>query len=312
MPVIESHGRVAIQCVPVCLFAWLPVCISLQAGCNVTSDGIGRVAWSRQPQGPPRNPDPAVGPQSAHEQGTTTVTRTCSLAKAVRAARTSLKDWVSDLKPAPVPPGLVGYAPNLDECLRSLIEKDVLALGAITQRGSRFLERWLRMLATKAAPLPPLPAPRPPGPSDGGGGGSSKSSCGGGAPLPPLPAPGPPGPSDGGGGGSSSCGGGAGGAPGPCPGPPAPMYVEFMPETFDWVTAIYSSLALFREGSQGPQAATVASGKLQGFDEAQVGYVASHACVGSPSCITSVSCDHVKVYQAPQSSRLSLPLHLPS
>jgi hypothetical protein len=90
------------------------------------------------------------------------------------------------------------------------------------------------------------------------------------------------------------------------------MYVEFMPETFDWVTAIYSSLALFREGSQGPQAATVASGKLQGFDEAQVGYVASHACVGSPSCITSVSCDHVKVYQAPQSSRLSLPLHLPS
>jgi len=266
----------------VCLCACLPVCISLQAGCNVTSDGIGRVAWSRQPQGPPRNPDPAVGPQSAHEQGTTTVTRTCSLAKAVRAARTSLKDWVSDLKPAPVPPGLVGYAPNLDECLRSLIDKDVLALGAITQRGSRFLERWLRMLATKAAPLPPLPAPRPPGPSDGGGGGSS------------------------------SCGGGAGGAPGPCPDPPAPMYVEFMPETFDWVTAIYSSLALFREGSQGPQAATVASGKLQGFDEAQVGYVASHACVGSPSCITSVSCDHVKVYQAPQSSRLSLPLHLPS
>ena len=267
---------------PVCLCACVPVCISLQAGCNVTSDGVGRVAWSRQPQGPPRNPDPAVGPQSAHEQGTTTVTRTCSLAKAVRAARTPLKDWVNDLKPAPVPPGLVGYAPNLDECLRSLIDKDVLALGAITQRGSRFLERWLRMLATKAAPLPPLPAPGPPGPSDGGGGGSS------------------------------SCGGGAGGAPGPCPGPPAPKYVEFMPETFDWVTAIYSSLALFREGSQGPQAATVASGKLQGFDEAQVGYVTSHACVGSPSCITNVSCDHVKVYQAPQSSRLSLPLHLPS
>jgi hypothetical protein len=90
------------------------------------------------------------------------------------------------------------------------------------------------------------------------------------------------------------------------------MYVEFMPETFDWVTAIYSSLALFREGSRGPAPATVASGKLQGFDEAQVGYVTSHACVGSPSCITSVSCDHVKVYQAPQSSRLSLPLHLPS
>ena len=89
------------------------------------------------------------------------------------------------------------------------------------------------------------------------------------------------------------------------------MYVEFMPETFDWVTAIYSSLALFREGSQGPQAATVASGKLQGFDEAQVGYVASHACVGSPSSITSVSCDHLCTKPLIV-SRLSLPLHLPS
>jgi hypothetical protein len=127
---------------------------------HTTTHPEGEV-WEAPPK-PPPPPRPPLAPGIGEQVGTTTVTRTCGLAKAVRASRTVLNDWVRPREELDqeLPFGLQGDAPNLDQRLRSLIDKDVLALGAITQCGSRFLERWLRMLATGAAPLPPPPSPR--------------------------------------------------------------------------------------------------------------------------------------------------------
>jgi hypothetical protein len=49
-----------------------------------------------------------------------------------------------------------------------------------------------------------------------------------------------------------------------------------LPENFDWERAIYNSFAIFREGSQGPQQATLL--KLEGYADTKAEYVASLGC----------------------------------
>ena len=224
------------------------------------------------PQGPPGQPAPPApppqgpqGPQppggAAEHQGTTTVTRVCSLSKALTASSPWLDAWVVDMGPDADIPALqlrVGAnlrstaRPGVDLRLRSRIDEDVLAMGAVTQFGSRLLELWLRILACAAAPPPPPPPPPPPLPRPAAPASAGGASAAG-------PSAGCSVSAGGGGGGSSEGGGSSGGpsaAPGPAPAPapaePLPEYCEFMGD-FRWDLAINQSHFFHTTGCRGPR-----------------------------------------------------------
>jgi hypothetical protein len=169
-----------------------------------------------KPPEPPPGPAPQPPPGVEH-QGSTTVTRTCSLSKALNASLPLLEDWVAWMGPDASLPALKGREGQQDPrlALGAYIDAEVLAMGAVTQRGSRFLEMWLRILASaNDAPMPP-----PPPPAASASAGSASS---------------------------------AGGPPAPLPEGPLPEYREFMDPSFKWDLAIRASYAFHTTESRGP------------------------------------------------------------
>ena len=81
-----------------------------------------------KPPEPPPGPAPQPPPGVEH-QGTTTVTRACSLSKALNASSSLLEDWVTWMGPDASLPALKGRAvPRL--ALGAYIDAEVLAMGA--------------------------------------------------------------------------------------------------------------------------------------------------------------------------------------
>ena len=170
-----------------------------------------------KPPEPPPGPAPQPPPGVEH-QGSTTVTRTCSLSKALNASLPLLEDWVAWMGPDASLPALKGREGQQDPrlALGAYIDAEVLAMGAVTQRGSRFLEMWLRILASaNDAPMPP-----PPPPAASASAGSASS---------------------------------AGGPPAPLPEGPLPEYREFMDPSFRWDLAINSSHSFHTVEYTGPR-----------------------------------------------------------
>ena len=146
------------------------------------------------------------------------MTRTCSLSKALNASLPLLEDWVAWMGPDASLPALKGREGQQDPrlALGAYIDAEVLAMGAVTQRGSRFLEMWLRILASaNDAPMPP-----PPPPAASASAGSASS---------------------------------AGGPPAPLPEGPLPEYREFMDPRFRWDLAINSSHSFHTVEYTGPR-----------------------------------------------------------
>ena len=211
--------------------------------------GAGAGGSGPPPPGPPPPPPPPVGTRVL-----TTVTRTCGLAKAVRAAGRDLTAWVGTLD-CPLSTG-----PGGDPTQRLLkrIDAEVMAMGVVTRKGSRLLELLLRMLADEAPGAAP-PAPGPPGPPgppappaadqdddpDLDPGPEVELAAGleleldleDGPPLvPPLvPPPGVPLPL------------------GEDPYGDMPAFAPFMPAGFDWGLAIRACFAHHTKGSTGPR-----------------------------------------------------------
>ena len=212
-----------VSCVLCCVLC--AVCCVLCAVCCVlccvwAAMDAGGGAHGTGPLPKPPEPPPGPAPQpppGVEHQGSTTVTRTCSLSKALNASLPLLEDWVAWMGPDASLPALKGREGQQDPrlALGAYIDAEVLAMGAVTQRGSRFLEMWLRILASaNDAPMPP-----PPPPAASASAGSASS---------------------------------AGGPPAPLPEGPLPEYREFMDPSFKWDLAIRASYAFHTTGSPGP------------------------------------------------------------
>ena len=218
----ERHPWPALLCA-CCVGVLCPVCCAVLCAvlcCVWAAMDAGGGAHGTGPLPKPPEPPPGPAPQpppGVEHQGSTTVTRTCSLSKALNASLPLLEDWVAWMGPDASLPALKGREGQQDPrlALGAYIDAEVLAMGAVTQRGSRFLEMWLRILASaNDAPMPP-----PPPPAASASAGSASS---------------------------------AGGPPAPLPEGPLPEYREFMDPSFKWDLAIRASYAFHTTGSRGP------------------------------------------------------------
>ncbi len=121
------------------------VCCVLCVSCVWAAMDAGGGAHGTGPLPKPPEPSPGPAPQpppGVEHQGTTTVTRACSLSKALNASLPLLEDWVTWMGPDASLPALKGREGQQDPrlALGAYIDAEVLAMGAVTQRGSRLLE----------------------------------------------------------------------------------------------------------------------------------------------------------------------------
>jgi hypothetical protein len=187
----ERHPWPALLCA-CCVGVLFAVCCAVLCAvlcCVWAAMDAGGGAHGTGPLPKPPEPPPGPAPQpppGVEHQGSTTVTRTCSLSKALNASLPLLEDWVAWMGPDASLPALKGREGQQDPrlALGAYIDAEELAMGAVTQRGSRFLEMWLRTLASADAPPPP-----PPPPAASASAGSASSAGGPPAPLPEGPLP---------------------------------------------------------------------------------------------------------------------------